>query len=1127
MHFILCYKQGGYLRPAMFRLSRKMVLVMRLTALLLFVACMHAGARGLSQNVTLSAKNATLKEVFQQIGTQARIDIIYKEAILKEAMPVTVNLKNVLLRDALTAVLKAQPFSFEFKNGAVVVKRAASVAYTLQAALPPPADTLVDVTGKVTDGNGAPVGGATVTVRGTRKVILTNHNGDVLLTRIRAGATLVINSLGYETEEIQLKNDQHVFGVQLKVKVNELNSLEINTGMFTRKRESFTGAVSTFSGEQLKTIGNRNILESLKTLDPSFIMVENNQQGSNPNALPTIEIRGKTSISTTNLNDQYSADPNQPLFILDGFESTLQAIYNLDMNRVASVTILKDAASTALYGAKAANGVVVVETKRPLPGQLRGSYSTDLSFDLPDLSSYNLMNASEKLQFEKLSGIYNAQPAFQWENDQRYNNRLMAIQSGVNSYWLNEPVHLGFANRQSMQLSGGSNDLLFNAGGSYSSQNGVMKGSGRKTWAGNFSLTYRRGKLNITNLFNISGSTATESPYGTFSTYAQTNPYYAKRNADGSVSKYLDSSSVSNIRVENPLYNAGLGGLNQTKGLSFSNNLQGIYTLSSNLRVQGGLMLGRTTSTAIIFNPPQNTMFDGVDVHQKGNYSNNQVENTVYSANLMVSYAKVIRKHQLNANVRTDIQRSASRGVGFTAVGFPNGTNGNPAYAYGYTPYSTPSSSVGNSRSAGFLGSLNYSYDQRFLLDATYRLEGASVFGSNKLFKPFASGGIGWNLHRERFLRGMRWLTLLKLRGDVGYTGNENLGQFTSVSTYTYQQGQSNFGQGVDMSSLGNPNLEWQGTLQQSYGMDFTVLNNRVSGYVEYYVKRTDPLVIGASGTLPSSTGTNAGYMINAGTLTTKGWSFNLRLSPVYNMRKRIIWTVGITGGTVNSSYSGFGNKLQALNKAEQDSKGLARYNDGYSPDDMWAVVSRGIDPATGSEIFQKKDGSYTFTYSTDDIVRVGNTRPKIEGVVNTTFTYKNFSIGGNMRYRIGGYLFNSALYNKVENISLGNLVYNQDKRALYERWKTPGDVSQFKSISYTTTTPMSSRFIEKDTHFIGESFNISWRVYNDWVKQLHLQGISMSFYLNDIFRLETVQSERGTGYPFARTASFSVNVSF
>ncbi len=1113
---------------------------MRLTALLLLTVSMHIAAKGFSQKITITFNKVPLSEAIRKIGEQTGVSIIYNVEQLKNTTPVVATLKDATVSEALTAVLKQQPFSFEIKNGVVVLRRKLTPAQTDSAtsAVQPP--DLVDAMFTVLARNNVPVPGATLTVKGTKHSFMSGKDGVAILTRIPAKSTIVISAIGYEEQEIKLSgNSTRTFTVHLEQRVVELAALEINTGITKRSKESFTGAATVYSGAQLKAVGNRNVLESLRSLDPSFIQVENNLQGSNPNTMPAFEIRGQTTINTNtgtsastgtgtlntrSVNDQFSQDPNQPLFILDGFETTLQMINDLDMNRVASVTILKDAASTALYGAKAANGVVVVETKRPVPGKLQMSYTADMTLEMPDLSSYNLMNAAEKLEFERLQGFnYATTGPGEYADQQKYNARLAEVQRGVNTYWLNEPVHTGVSQKHSLQFAGGNSDLMFGAAASYGKQLGVMKGSDRETWGGNIGITYRKGKLNLNNTLTLTGTKADESPYGSFSVFAEAIPYYRKINPDGTLPKYLDPAY--DMSAVNPLYNASLNSINEGKDFSFFNNLNAIYSFSGKFRLQGGLQLSKGNNATVQFIPPENTQFDNTDLTLKGNYTSSHTDNTAYNANLMFVYGELIGRSQLSATIRGDLSETNSQLTGFSAVGFPYGTDGNPIYASGYTPYGIPTSNTGKTRSAGFLASFNYAWDQRFLLDAVYRLDGASVFGTNHTFKPFASGGLGWNLHREPMLRNAKYINLLKLRANAGYTGNENLGQFTSVSTFSFQTGNNNtFGQGIKLSSLGNPYLDWQRTLQLSYGIDFGFWKNRISGYVEYFDKKTDPLAIGTAGTLPSSTGTGSNYVINVGHLVTKGWNFNLRLLPVNNTAQRIIWSVGVMGSNYTSTYGGLSGKLSKLNDEQIVSNGLNRYMDGYSPDDLWAVASHGVDPATGKELFQKKDGTLTYSYSTDDIVRVGNSRPKIEGGINTSFTWHDFTFGAVARYRIGGDVFNSALYNKVENI--GTLHENFDKRALYDRWRQPGDIAQFTSIT-STTANISSRFVQKDNHLIGESFSLSWRSYAQWIRDLKLQSLSVSAYLNDIFRVEKIKTERGIDYPYARTGSVSLNISF
>ncbi|MCD0490532.1 SusC/RagA family TonB-linked outer membrane protein [Pedobacter sp. MC2016-14] len=1093
---------------------------MKLTTFILIVALTQLSAKGFGQKINLTIKDAPLEKVLTAIKNQTGYVFFYSGKDIQKTT-VTVNLKNAGIEEALTACFKNLPFTYTVSEKNILIKqKEPSFVDKITAVF-----SNIDVRGQVQNKEGIPLVGASITVKGTNRRVLAGANGIFILPNVDEDATIVITYLGYSPQEVILRRGMVSMVIIMQLAENKMDDVIITGTGINRKKDSFTGAATTFSGLELKAVGNKNVLESLKSLDPSFIKIDNNLQGSNPNNLPSFEVRGRTSINTGDLNNQFNSNPNQPLFILDGFESTLQTIYDLDMNRVASITILKDAASTALYGAKASNGVVVVETKRPVPGQLQISYTGDFSVEMPDLSSYNLMNAAEKLEFERLAGVYRG-GQFPWLTEEKYNDRLAEIQRGVNTYWLNEPVNVAFTNRQSLQLGGGNNDLLFNAGASYGNQAGVMKGSGRESWSGNVNLTYRKGRINIINMLSVSGNKGTESPYGSFTAFANANPYYRKQLEDGTIPKYLDP--VYDRTVFNPLYNASLESINETNAFSLLNNTAAILTLSDAFRLQGGIQLGKGSGSTVRFIPPDNSAYEGIESRLKGNYTAIKSTNSSLNGNLMLTFSKAVEKHQITASVRGDIQRTFNEGTGFSVTGFPFGTNGNPAFAFNYVPASTPTSSTVESRSVGLLASANYGYDQRFLVDLIYRLDGASAFGQENLFKPFVSGGIGWNLNREQFLKNASWINLLKLRANLGVTGNENLGQFSSVSTYVFQSGNNNnFGQGLSLVSLGNPSLDWQKTVQGSYGADFSFFNSRISGYLEYFNKDTDPLAVPATGVMPSSAGVNSNYVLNVGSLQTKGWNFNLRVSPIYNLEKRVIWSIGIMGSNYSSAYGGLQNSLSAFNTEELNNNGLNRYYDGYSPDDIWAVLSRGVDPATGKEIFQKKDGSLTFTYDPADVTKVGNSRPNLEGTINTSLTYKDFTFSAIMRYRFGGDVFNSAIYDKVENISTQNLIYNQDRRALYDRWQKPGDVAQFVAIADYIGSPMSSRFVENDSHIIGESFNVSWRSYAGWIKKLRLQSLGLSFYANDIFRIEKVQTERGIQYPYARSASFSINATF
>lgn len=1106
----------------------KTLLMMKLTLLLLTAGFLQLSATGNAQSVTLSVRNCKIDSVFSIVKKQTGYVFFCSADIIKEIHPISIEAQAMELNQFLEKLFVSLPVKYSIKNKTIVVSRkspASPIEKVERSSLVQfnrDEDTIPPVPGIVRGRDGRALSGASVIIRGTKRGASTDAKGQFLID-VNPGQILVISFIGYKTAEVRITSEKmDMIDIVLNAEDENIQGVVINTGITKKDKASFTGAATVYTGTQLKAVGNRNVLESLRTLDPAFIKVENNQQGSNPNNLPNFEIRGQTTINTNSLNEQFSQDPNQPLFILDGFEATLRTIYDLDMNRVASITILKDAASTALYGSKAANGVVVVETKRPVPGKLQMSYTSDLTFELPDLSSYNLMNAAEKLEFDRLQGyLFDSTGPSAWQNEEKYNLLLSEVRRGVNTYWLSEPLRTGLSHRHSLQLSGGNSDLMFNAAISRGMQLGVMKGSERETWGGNIGLSYRKGKLNLNNLLSLSGGKGDESPYGSFSEFATAIPYYRKRTPSGNIEKYLEYGPLA----VNPLFNVSPLSINQSVPFSFFDNLDAIYTLSSKFRLQGGIQIGRGTTKSTQFTPPENSIFDNVDFQQKGSYTQVNSENTSYRGYVMMSYGQIIGKHQLSATVRGDVAEQKFESRGFTAVGFPYGSDGDPIFAFGYAPSGTPIATTARKRSLGFLASFNYAWDRRFIFDAVYRLDGTSAFGTDHLFKPFVSGGIGWNIHQEEFMRRNTFFTLLKLRANIGYTGNENLGQFTSISTYNFLTGNNNiFGQGVTVGSLGNPSLDWQRTRQVSYGLDLGMWDSRISGYVEYFDKRTDPLTVGAEGTLPSSTGTGTNYVLNVGFLRTTGWTVNIRIQPLSIPSKGLTWSIGLMGSHYKSVYGGLSDRLAKLNEEQTKNKGLLRFTDGYSPNDLWAVVSRGIDPATGNELFQKKDGTLSFTYSPDDIVRVGNSRPNLEGGINTTFTYRNLALNATLRYRLGGSVFNEALYNKVENI--GFTRENLDKRALYGRWKQPGDIAQFTNIK-SIAANLSSRFIQDDNHLIGESFSLTWNTNGAWLQKLKLQGLSVTAYANDLFRLEKIKTERGTDYPYARTTSLSISVSF
>ena len=279
--------------------------------------------------------------------------------------------------------------------------------------------------------------------------------------------------------------------------------------------------------------------------------------------------------------------------------------------------------------------------------------------------------------------------------------------------------------------------------------------------------------------------------------------------------------------------------------------------------------------------------------------------------------------------------------------------------------------------------------------------------------------------------------------------------------------------------------------------------------------------------TTPGSMGVTS-LTMNAGMQKTKGWEATLKFSPIYLPEQGINWNLRVYATHSRSKYANIGDSFSALNKSGQASlAGTTRYYDGGSPTAIWAVRSAGIDSATGQELFIKKDGTYSFSYDVNDEVVVGDTEPDIEGLFGTTFYYKGFSLSCFFRYQIGGQLFNTSLFDKVENIGTEEVYNNQDKRALYNRWSESNREAQFKGISMVQTTEKSSRFVMDENTLTCESVSLGYEFNQGFVKKLGLAALSLQANMNDIFRWSTVKAERGIDYPFARTISLSIGATF
>ena len=524
------------------RFAAQMLKIMRLLTVFLFAASLAVSARPAAQTVSLSGTDLSLRKIFSEVKAQTGYFVFFNKDIIADAKPVSLDVTDMPLTDFLSLVFRHQGLAFRIDGRTIILSRQSPAGLLKEddrineLAIAPP------IAVHVTDSLGRPLSGATVAVKNSKTSGVTDANG-LFTISADAGDILVISFVGYKTREVRVGGSSSI-NVSLSLADASMDDVVVN-GIYERPVENYTGAANSFTEQQIRQVSNRNVFNAIRSMDPSFRMPDNFSLGSDPNHLPELQVRGansrpngvEVSSDKLNLRGDYIDNPNLPLFILDGFEVSLQHIYDLDLNRVERLTLLKDAAATAIYGSRAANGVVVIETKQPVKGKLQVTYNGNYTLTTPDLTSYDLLNAKEKLELELASGIYTfSHPAFQQVSMETYNRRLAEAERGVNTYWLSQPLRNSFGHKQSIFISGGDDYIRYGVDFSYNNDNnGVMKGSGRTNYSGGVNLSYRRKGLMVQNYFSAISNKAVRSPYGSFAAYAALNPYLRDRDSAGGI----------------------------------------------------------------------------------------------------------------------------------------------------------------------------------------------------------------------------------------------------------------------------------------------------------------------------------------------------------------------------------------------------------------------------------------------------------------------------------------------------------------------------------------------------------------------------------------------------------------
>ena len=680
---------------------------MKLTVFLILLGLLRVSAVTNAQvyRINLELENVACEEAIESLKGQTNLDFFFSNREVNVNRKVSVSCKNASLEEALKQIL-GEGYSFRLIDNTVVIR-------PVKNQLPQPKQ--VTVKGTVKDVKGNPLPGVTVLLKGSALGISTDNDGKFTVSFPEMkDVVLLFSFIGMKSQEVKYTGQTDI-KVVLEEDVKEMDEVVV-TGIMERKAESFTGSATVVKGDDLKRVGNTNIFQSLKNLDPTVFRHGQFRHGFQSEC-PTgneyawrnlIPGRGGQQRPERKLRKQ--TEP-APVRLWTDFEVSAETIFDLDMQRVESLTILKDAAAKAIYGSKAANGVVVIETKRLDSTKPRISYTGSLDLNMPDLSSYDLCNALEKLDVEFAEGVYDVNDPNDME---KYYALRKKVLEGQDTYWLSKPLQFGYGHKHSLMIELGKDELRTSLNFSYSNNVGIMKKSGRENLSGTFNLQYNyKNKLRFQNNASFTQNKSEDTPYGSFSTYAVLNPYESMYDEDGLLAVQIGDRP-------NPFRDGEIGTSLTSSYRQFINNTSLEWTIIEGLRLRGKLGITVKNNDADQFYPASHSKFanyKGENAARKGSYQVNNGKSSTLSGELLLNWYKQFNeKHNLFINLGYNLSETISSEVINYAEGFPSDNMNDIMFATQYMKDMRPSGITQTKRDIGILGTLSYTYLDKYLL---------------------------------------------------------------------------------------------------------------------------------------------------------------------------------------------------------------------------------------------------------------------------------------------------------------------------------------------------------------------------------------------------------------------------
>ncbi|MFY0254126.1 SusC/RagA family TonB-linked outer membrane protein [Chitinophaga sp. 30R24] len=1059
--------------------------VMRLTAVQLILATVFSlslyaskvkSQSVLEKTIHLSAEQTSVKRLLNQIRNQTGVNFTYSSDIVDVNRKVSCNLESQQLKAFLDDILK--PIGIDFKvidNQQILLYHGSDNSSTKD----------ITVTGKVTGDDGSPLPGVTIRIKGTNVGTTTTSTGSFSIAVQDKQAVLVISFVGYQAQEIAV-NEQTSIPVRLIAENSKLNEVVV-VGYGTQRKKDITGAVAVVKADAFES---RPIVSAAAGLQGQAPGVNVTAPSGKPGAGLSISIRGNTSLNAK----------NDPLFVVDGV--IVDNIDFLNPSDIESFSVLKDASSAAIYGASAANGVVLVTTKK-------GTNKSKVF-----VNAYTGMS-----NFAKKMDVLSATQYKELITSMGYTDP-----NNNNTDWQKETFKTGREQNIQVGVSGGNDKGHYYISGGYQKQKGVVAPADYDRYSVRANLDNKvKDWLTMGANLSFNRSVYIDVPDnlgvakgGTILAALTSPPTLGIYNPDGSYTANINQKSW-----QNPIAYAFAP---DQKAIDnrFLGNVNADFTILPELHFRSNLGAESEGYRYDYFLDPYSTDYG----RDKNGYGKSQsTERFVWLWENTVNYAKVFGKHNINALVGHTMQESdynytydVARAYGSDKVPTLNASS--------IRETQTTTKSQWSKRA--YIGRVNYSFADKYLLTANIRFDGSSRFPHDSRFGSFPSIAAAWRISNEDFFK-QHFFSDLKLRAGWGKTGNDRIGDYDYYTTFS-----PNGTGGFNFTNLLKEGLTWEKTAQSNIGIDASMLDNRISFTADAYIKKTSDLLVFVQ-TPPSSGYGQQRY--NVGNMENRGMEFGINAVAVNNAAFK--WNVNGNISFNRNKVTSLGSTTPNLAYGDVYERGnVIRVQPGHPLGAFYGYKSEGVDPKTGNIIYADLDGSKSL--SDGDRTWIGNAQPKFTYGLTNTLNYKNFELNFLFQGVQGNDIFNAS------RIELEGLYDSKNQStAVLRRWRNPGDVTDIPKADKgnTNNSLVSSRFVEDGSYLRLKSATLSYKFANGVLKNAGIGRLNVYITAQNLFTIThysgidpevNVNAANGPAmgidygtYPQARAFIFGLNAEF